>query len=87
MGQTSFESLITYILCPVGEQADRAFNLGLAACLGKGVYNFGELLAHPVLESLKQTERSWLIDLLYAFNSGDIPRFDQLKVHWQNQVS
>ena len=51
------------------------------------MYNFGELLAHPVLESLKQTERSWLIDLLYAFNGGDIPRFDQLKMHWQNQVS
>ncbi len=68
------------------EQATRAFNLGLAACLGKGVYNFGELLAHPVLESLRGTDRAWLVELLFAFNSGDIPKFNQLKVHWQKQV-
>ena len=73
-------------LLSVPEQAERAFNLGLAAILGKGVYNFGELLAHPVLETLKSTERAWLIDLLYAFNSGNIPKFDQLKSHWVNQV-
>ena len=28
-----------------GEQAERAFNLGLAAVLGEGVYNFGELVS------------------------------------------
>lgn len=28
-----------------GEQAERAFNLGLAAILGTGVYNFGELVS------------------------------------------
>ena len=27
-------------------------------------------LAHPVLQSLKGTEHGWLIDLLFAFNSG-----------------
>ena len=27
-------------------------------------------LAHPVLESLKGTPHGWLIELLYAFNSG-----------------
>jgi len=67
------------------EQVERAFNLGLAAILGKGVYNFGELLAHPVLDKLKSTEKQWLVDLLYTFNSGNIGRFDELKQHWQNQ--
>ena len=28
-----------------GEQVERAFNLGLAAILGSGVYNFGELVS------------------------------------------
>ena len=28
-----------------GEQTERAFNLGLAAVLGDGVYNFGELVS------------------------------------------
>lgn len=69
----------------VTEQAERAFNLGLAAILGEGVYNFGELLAHPILESLKTTDKSWLVDLLYAFNSGNIPRFDELKRSWTTQ--
>ena len=29
-----------------------------------------EQLAHPILDSLKNTDNAWLIDLLYAFNSG-----------------
>jgi len=70
---------------PRAEQVDRAFNLGLAGILGKGVYNFGELLAHQVLDVLKTTEKQWLIDLLYAFNSGNISKFEEQKVHWQNQ--
>ncbi|KAL1502084.1 hypothetical protein ABEB36_007282 [Hypothenemus hampei] len=59
-----------------------AFFLGLAALLGEGVYNLGELLAHPVLQSLKNTENGWLVDLLYAFNSGDINKFEQMKPKW-----
>ncbi|KAK7107988.1 26S proteasome non-ATPase regulatory subunit 13-like [Littorina saxatilis] len=70
---------------PSGEQAERAFNLGLAAVLGEGVYNFGELLAHDILLSLKNTDKDWLVDLLYAFNSGNITKFDDLKKSWGGQ--
>ncbi|KAK6194798.1 hypothetical protein SNE40_000353 [Patella caerulea] len=70
---------------PSGEQTERAYNLGLAAILGEGVYNFGELLAHPILENLKKSERAWLVDLMYAFNSGNIAKFDDLKKQWQGQ--
>ena len=35
------------------EQGKHAFFLALAALLGEGVFNFGELLAHKILESLK----------------------------------
>ncbi|XP_076444578.1 26S proteasome non-ATPase regulatory subunit 13-like [Babylonia areolata] len=70
---------------PSGEQVERAFNLGLAAVLGEGVYNFGELLAHDVLLSLKGTDKEWLVDLLYAFNSGNITKFDELKKFWGGQ--
>lgn len=66
------------------EQADRAFNIGLAAILGSEIYNFGELLAHPVLEALKaMSDRKWLVDLLFAFNSGDITQFEALRTNWQ----
>lgn len=63
-------------------QQQHAFYLGLAALLGEGVYNLGELLAHPVLQTLKTTENSWLVDLLYAFNSGDINKFESMKTKW-----
>lgn len=69
------------------EQADRAFSIGLAALLGSEIYNFGELLAHPVLEALKASnDRKWLVDLLYAFNSGDITRFEALQSFWKSQA-
>ncbi|XP_030749020.1 26S proteasome non-ATPase regulatory subunit 13 [Sitophilus oryzae] len=61
-----------------------AFFLGLAALLGEGVYNLGELLAHPVLQTLNTTDNSWLIELLYAFNSGDIKKFDNMKPKWSS---
>ncbi|XP_066991424.1 26S proteasome non-ATPase regulatory subunit 13 [Anabrus simplex] len=64
------------------EQEQHAFFLGLAALLGEGVYNLGELLAHPVLETLKPTDKAWLVELLYAFNTGDIALFDKMKPQW-----
>lgn len=70
---------------PTEEQQERAFYLGLAGLLGSDVFNFGELLQHPVLESLRDTPRQWLIDLLYAFNSGDIAKMEQLKSLWGSQ--
>uniref|UniRef100_A0A8C9JYI5 26S proteasome non-ATPase regulatory subunit 13 n=1 Tax=Panthera tigris altaica TaxID=74533 RepID=A0A8C9JYI5_PANTA len=70
---------------PVSEQQERAFTLGLAGLLGEGVFNFGELLMHPVLESLRNTDRQWLIDTLYAFNSGNVERFQTLKTSWGQQ--
>lgn len=42
---------------------------------------------HPVLESLRDTDRQWLIDTLYAFNSGNVERFQTLKSAWGQQVS
>lgn len=42
---------------------------------------------HPVLESLRNTDRQWLIDTLYAFNSGNVETFQALKSAWGQQVS
>lgn len=44
-------------------------------------------LMHPVLESLRNTDRQWLIDTLYAFNSGNVETFQALKSAWGQQVS
>ncbi|XP_059153289.1 26S proteasome non-ATPase regulatory subunit 13-like [Physella acuta] len=57
----------------------------LAAVIDEGVYNFGELIAHDILTTLKGTYKEWLVDLLYAFNSGDIDNIIGLKDKWSTQ--
>lgn len=68
------------------ECKERAFFLSLAAILGDGIYNFGELLQHPVLTSLNGTPNQWLVDLLYAFNRGDLDGFEALRPSWSSQA-
>lgn len=41
---------------------------------------------HPVLESLRNTDKQWLIDTLYAFNAGNVEKFQSLKSAWGQQV-
>lgn len=55
-------------------------DLSLAALLGEDIYNFGELLGHPVLRSLQGSGYEWLRDLLGAFNAGDLSAYDALCV-------
>lgn len=69
----------------VEEKAARAFDLGLAALLGKGIYNVGELLAHPVLDALRDTDKQWLVYLLYAMNCGDVEKFESTKPMWSSK--
>lgn len=70
---------------PDDERLSRAFTLCLAALLGEGVYNFGELLAHPILDCLKSTEKQWVVDLLFAFNSGSLAKYEALRPAWSQQ--
>jgi 26S proteasome regulatory subunit N9 len=63
---------------PLAEQASLAFDMGLAALVANDIHNFGELLAHPVLKSLDGSKHAWLKEFLFAFNSGDLERFERL---------
>lgn len=67
------------------DQVERAFNIGLAAILGNGIYNFGELLQHEILDALRNSEKSWLVQLLFAFNSGNIKAYKELHSQWSKQ--
>ncbi|EMS51258.1 26S proteasome non-ATPase regulatory subunit 13 [Triticum urartu] len=59
-----------------------AFDLSLAALLGDNIYNFGELLAHPIIHSLVGTSVEWIYHILQAFNSGNLASYQELcKVH------
>uniref|UniRef100_A0A8D3DUK5 26S proteasome non-ATPase regulatory subunit 13 n=1 Tax=Scophthalmus maximus TaxID=52904 RepID=A0A8D3DUK5_SCOMX len=47
---------------------------------GEGVH-----LMHPVLETLRNTDKQWLIDTLYAFNGGNVEKFQGFKSAWGQQ--
>ena len=69
----------------LADKQSHAFHLSLAALLGKDVYNFGELLAHPILASLNGTPNAWLVTLLLAFNSGDVQGYENIRSQWTKQ--
>jgi 26S proteasome regulatory subunit N9 len=60
------------------ERQSRAYDLSIAALVSDSIYNFGELLLHPILDSLVNTAHAWLRDLLFAFNRGDLMAYDVL---------
>ncbi|RKP09871.1 hypothetical protein THASP1DRAFT_13660 [Thamnocephalis sphaerospora] len=64
---------------------ERAHDLAISALLGDTIYNFGDLLSHPILDSLTDTPHAWLRDLLFTFNVGDIGRFETLTVNFVKQ--
>ncbi|KAG0647345.1 putative 26S proteasome regulatory subunit rpn9 [Hyphodiscus hymeniophilus] len=62
------------------ERRSRAYDLSIAALVSDTIYNFGELLLHPILDSLVDKD-TWLRDLLFAFNRGDLAAYDVLAGH------
>ncbi|PYH46860.1 proteasome regulatory particle lid subunit RPN9 [Aspergillus saccharolyticus JOP 1030-1] len=79
-----YKNALLYLACinledlSDSERVSRAYNLSVAALVSDTIYNFGELLLHPILDSLTATPHSWLRDLLFAFNSGDLTAYDVL---------
>ena len=65
------------------DRARIAYDLSIAALVSDSIYNFGELLLHPILDSLKNTENTWLRDLLFAFNRGDLQAYNILQSNLQ----
>ncbi|KAH9964863.1 hypothetical protein BC827DRAFT_1126950 [Russula dissimulans] len=58
------------------ERLLRAHDLALSAFLAETIYNFGELLMHPILDSLDGTPHEWIKKLLFTFNEGNIGKFE-----------
>lgn len=65
---------------------DCGFKLCLAALLADNVYNFGELLQHKVLDAVRDSPNKWIVELLDAFNSGNIKKVQELQPQWQSQA-
>ncbi|KAF2399909.1 hypothetical protein EJ06DRAFT_477638 [Trichodelitschia bisporula] len=79
-----YRNCLLYLACvdvpslPLEDRTERAMDLAVAALLAETIYNFGELLLHPILDALVNTEVAWLRDLLFAFNRGDLVAWDAL---------
>ena len=79
-----YRTTLLYLACidldslPTSERQRLAYDLAVAALVSDSIYNFGELLLHPILDSLTATPHAWLRDLLLAFNRGDLGAYDIL---------
>jgi len=80
-----YRTALLYLACidikslSPAEQRNRAYDLAVAALVSTSIYNFGELLLHPILKALSEREEDrWLADLLFAFNRGDLAAYDML---------
>ncbi|KAL6721135.1 26S proteasome regulatory subunit [Lecanora helva] len=82
-----YKNALLYLACidlsslNSADAQSRAYDLSIAALVSDSIYNFGELLLHPVLETLAATPHSWLRDLLYAFNRGDLGAYHVLEAN------
>lgn len=83
-----YRNALLYLACidikslSPAEQRNRAYDLAIAALVSSSIYNFGELLLHPILKALSQREEDrWLSELLFAFNRGDLAAYDVLSGH------
>ncbi|WWC89772.1 uncharacterized protein L201_004698 [Kwoniella dendrophila CBS 6074] len=87
-----YKNALLYLACVDTEkelskddQKSRAHDLCIAALLGETIYNFGELLQHPILQTLVGTEWEWIKDLISSFNGGEIGKFESLANHLSNE--
>ncbi|GAM84928.1 hypothetical protein ANO11243_029300 [Dothideomycetidae sp. 11243] len=88
-----YRNTLLYLACielsdlSTPERQQIAYDLSVAALVSDSIYNFGELLLHPILDSLVNTEHAWLRDLLLAFNRGDLGAYDVLAANMdKNQL-
>ncbi|KAK9816790.1 hypothetical protein WJX72_005132 [[Myrmecia] bisecta] len=63
---------------PTDTRLALAVDISLAALLGDNIYNFGELLLHPIINVLDGTKYTWLKEMLACFNHGDLHQYDEL---------
>ena len=68
-----------------------ATDMALAAITGDDIFNFGEVIATPILSFLKNTPNAWLNDLVHALHSGNIDQYnvivDSCRVQYSAQPS
>ena len=59
------------------EKYTLATDMVLSSVTGDDIYNFGEVMASPILSCLKNTPNEWLL-LVEAMNSGNVEQFNHV---------
>ncbi|XP_039752395.1 26S proteasome non-ATPase regulatory subunit 13 [Pararge aegeria] len=87
-----YRAALRYVGCLGGgaalrpdERRECALRLALAAVLAPTVYDLGELLAHPILESLQGSPDAWACELLRAVAAGDVLAFERIRAQAPHQ--
>ncbi|WVQ78556.1 hypothetical protein IAT38_000642 [Cryptococcus sp. DSM 104549] len=87
-----YKNALLYLACvdtekemTAEDRQQRAHDLCVAALLGETIYNFGELLQHPILQTLVGTQWEWIKDMISAFNAGEIGKFESLCTNLPNE--
>lgn len=62
------------------EQQELAVDAGLASLIGRNCYSFGDLLQHPIMQSLTSSPQAWLPELMRAVNRGQV---EGMKALWK----
>jgi 26S proteasome regulatory subunit N9 len=55
-----------------------ATDMALASIAADDIFNFGDVIATPILNYLKGTPNAWLFDIVMALNKGDIDGFNMV---------
>lgn len=62
-----------------------ATDMALASITGEDIFNFGEVIATPILGCLLGTPNEWLHSLVHSLNSGDIDQFNLIVDKYKEQ--
>jgi len=63
---------------PLAQKYMLATDMALASITGEDIFNFGEVIATPILNCLEGTPNEWLRILVFALNKGDIDGFNTI---------
>jgi 26S proteasome regulatory subunit N9 len=72
LSYTSVEDL------PADDRYALATDMALASVTGETIFNFGEVLATPILSYLKNTPNEWLLRVVEAMNAGNVEQFNHV---------
>lgn len=82
-----YMSYVSSETLPVEFKLRLAIDVSLAALLGEHIYNFGQLLQHPIVSVLSSSPFYWLFELLQTFNDGDMHKYEELCKKYATQLN